>query len=137
MRSIHLRVRQTEILLGQRLALGDVLLLELGQQRNDRGHVSLCPVSPVTSRRDIVKFFAISGREKAQTPQPGYCPVGFGLPELYGISRPRAPGRPPGPASVESADVDVIGDRSPRGTGSDRHATLLHEGVRERRDQQL
>ena len=33
--SVHLRVGQTEILLGQRLALGDVLLLELGQQRND------------------------------------------------------------------------------------------------------
>ena len=43
--AIHLVVRQTEILLGQRLALGDVLLLELGQQRNDCGHVSLCPRS--------------------------------------------------------------------------------------------
>ena len=33
---VHLRVGQAEILLGQRLPLGDVLLLELGQQRNDR-----------------------------------------------------------------------------------------------------
>ena len=33
--SVHLGVRQAEILLGQRLALGDVFLLEFGQQRND------------------------------------------------------------------------------------------------------
>ena len=41
--AIHLLVRQTEILLGQRLALGDVLLLEVGQQRTDRTHRSAAP----------------------------------------------------------------------------------------------
>src|SRR6185436_13899792 len=103
---IHLGVGQTEILLGQRLALGDVLLLELGQQRNDRTHLGR---SPVTS--DIVKLFAISGREKAQTPQPGYCPVGFGLPELYGISRPDArkgPAARQAPSGVGSAASGIL-----------------------------
>ena len=64
-----------------RATLGNVFLLELGQQRNDRGHLFLVRLK-AGPHVEIVKHFAISGREKAQTPQPGYCPVGFGLPQL-------------------------------------------------------
>ena len=38
---IHRRIRQTEILLRERLALGDLCLLELCQQRNDGRHGQL------------------------------------------------------------------------------------------------
>src|SRR5262245_798119 len=36
--TLHLLVRQTQILLGQRLTLGDVLLLVVREQRDDRPH---------------------------------------------------------------------------------------------------
>jgi hypothetical protein len=55
---LHLGVGESEIPLGQRLAFREVLLLEVGQQRDDRSH-RFCSV--------LVKIFAKSAREKAQT----------------------------------------------------------------------
>ena len=52
--AVHLLVGQAEVALGQRLALGDVLLLVLGQQRNQRDIVSMqyaCETFPSWPRR--------------------------------------------------------------------------------------
>ena len=84
---IHLRVRQTEILLRERLALGDVCLLELGQQRNDGRHGS-------GFYADVVKLFAMSGREKGQTPHLGYLPCGIWTCRNYIVSSRRPTGQP-------------------------------------------
>src|SRR5262245_8414792 len=68
----HLLVRESQILFRQRLALGEMFLLVLSQQRNDRRHRN-----PTRSVRGFVKLFAKSRREKGPHPIAGLSPNGI------------------------------------------------------------
>ena len=60
---VHLLVRQPDIRLRQRLALGDVLFLVLGQQRNQRRHLPITSIS-------LDRLFITKARRTRRTRSP-------------------------------------------------------------------